>query len=45
MNYKGLIEGLLFVAGDEGLTTKKISEIIEIEEEKVNATLNELIEE
>ena len=42
MNYKGLIEGLLFVAGDEGLTYKKISEIINIDIKSIENLIKEL---
>lgn len=42
MNNIGLIEGLLFVAGDEGLTTKKLSELTELKETEVKKTLEEM---
>lgn len=32
---KGVIEGLLFISGDEGIDAKEISEIIEVSEEEV----------
>lgn len=32
---KGVIEGLLFISGDEGIDAKQISEIIEVDEETV----------
>lgn len=38
-----VIEGLLFVVGDEGLTIKQLSEVIELEEITVNEALHSLI--
>ncbi|RNB58602.1 SMC-Scp complex subunit ScpB [Brevibacillus gelatini] len=38
MNYdklKGVIEGLLFISGDEGIDARQISEIVEVPEEEV----------
>ncbi|TGU95173.1 segregation and condensation protein B, partial [Mesorhizobium sp. M00.F.Ca.ET.186.01.1.1] len=32
---KGVIEGLLFISGDEGIDAKEISEIVEVSEEEV----------
>lgn len=32
---KGVIEGLLFISGDEGIDAKEISEITEVSEEEV----------
>lgn len=40
---KNIIEGLLFVVGDEGLTLKEISKIIEQDEETTKETIEELI--
>lgn len=45
MNWKGVIETLLFAAGDEGLTSKQIAQIIEIEQLDAQAILSQLIEE
>lgn len=42
MNYKGLIEGILFVVGDEGITLKKLSEIIELKDLEVKEYLSSL---
>ena len=42
MNLKGVLEGLLFVVGDEGLTIDKIKEILEISEEDAKNLLTEL---
>lgn len=39
---KAVLEGLLFVVGDEGITLKKISEILEIAEEEAKEILLEL---
>lgn len=43
MNYKGLIEGLLFVSGDEGLTLHDLCRIIDASDEIILSNLNELI--
>lgn len=40
--YKGVIEGLLFASGDEGMTIKQISNIIDIEEEYVVSAIEAL---
>ena len=43
MDYKGLIEGLLFVVGDEGLTLIDLCSIIGVSDDVVLSNLNELI--
>lgn len=43
MNYKGLIEGLLFVTGDEGLTLIDLCSIIGVSDNIILSSLNELI--
>ena len=43
MNYKGLIEGLLFVSGDEGLTLIDLCSIIGVSDDIILSNLNELI--
>jgi len=43
MNYKGLIEGLLFVVGDEGLTLIDLCSIIGVSDDIILNSLNELI--
>lgn len=43
MNYKGLIEGLLFVAGDEGLTLIDLCSVIGVSDDIILSSLNELI--
>ena len=43
MNYKGLIEGLLFVVGDEGLTLIDLCSIIGVSDEEILKCLNDLI--
>lgn len=35
MEYIGIIEGILFIVGDEGISFNKLSEIIEIEDKKL----------
>ncbi len=42
MNYDAIIEGLLFIAGDDGLTVEQISKIIEIDIENVKNYLDNL---
>ncbi len=43
MNKKAVLEGLLFVSGDEGLTKEKMESIIEIDENEVDELLAELL--
>lgn len=45
VNWKGIVESLLFAAGDEGLTLKQISQVLEIEEMMAEQVLYELISE
>ncbi len=40
--YVGILEGLLFVVGDEGLTLEQIEEILELKEEEAKDILNRL---
>ena len=40
MGYKGLIEGLLFVVGDEGLTLIDLCSIIGVSDDVVLSNLN-----
>ncbi|WP_078545974.1 SMC-Scp complex subunit ScpB [Litchfieldia alkalitelluris] len=40
--WKGIVEGLLFVAGDEGLSLKQISTVLEVESDIVEDIINEL---
>lgn len=42
MNFKAVLEGLLFVVGDEGLTIKQIEEVLEISNKEVEKILYEL---
>ena len=42
MNKLAILEGLLFVVGDEGLTLKQIEDIIESTPEECNQLINEL---
>ena len=42
MNKKGILEGILFVVGDEGITLNKIEEILEIDTEEAKRLLKEL---
>lgn len=40
--YKAIIEGLLFAAGDEGLSLKQIASVLEIEEEQALQIMDQL---
>lgn len=42
MNYKGIIEGILFVVGDEGITLKEISKVLEISELEIKEILMDM---
>ncbi len=42
MNLEAILEGVLFLVGDEGISLKAICEIMEIEEEVAKKTLKEL---
>ena len=42
MNKTGILEGILFVVGDEGITLDKISSILEISNEEAKSILKEL---
>ncbi len=42
MNLKAVLEGILFIVGDEGTSLNEISKVLEIEEEKVKDLLLEL---
>lgn len=39
---KAIIEGLLFAAGDEGVTKKKLSVLLEVDTKTVNGILEEM---
>lgn len=39
---QGILEGLLFIAGDEGLSLKKIKEVLEIDDNKLEELVNDL---
>lgn len=39
---KGIVEGLLFASGDEGLTARQLSQIIQVEEAMINHIIEEL---
>jgi segregation and condensation protein B len=43
--YKAIVEGLLFAAGDEGLSLQQIAAVLEIEEEQAQAIIHMLKEE
>ena len=42
MNKKAVLEGILFIVGDEGTTIKEISSILEVDDEEVKNLLMEL---
>lgn len=45
VNWKGIVESLLFAAGDEGLSLKQISEVLEIDVIMAESILKELLAE
>ncbi len=45
MNFSAILEGLLFIVGEEGLSIKEIARILEIEEEQVAEVIKNLEEE
>lgn len=45
VNWKGILESLLFAAGDEGLSLKQITSVMEVPEFKANEIIQELKEE
>lgn len=44
VNWKGILESLLFAAGDEGLSLKQIGDVLEIDEPKAREIVAELQE-
>ena len=42
MNKLGVLEGLLFVVGDEGITLEAIMDIMKVSETEAKSLLNEL---
>ena len=42
INWKGILESLLFAAGDEGLSLKQVCSVLEIEEQKAKDVLEDL---
>ena len=42
MNLKGVLEGILFVVGDDGATVKQLTEILEIDNETLKNLIIEL---
>ena len=42
MNLTGVVEGLLFAVGDEGITLKTLCDILEVDKDKVKDILKEL---
>jgi segregation and condensation protein B len=42
INWKGVLESLLFAAGDEGLSLKQVCSVLEIEEQKAKDVLEDL---
>ena len=41
---QGILEGLLFIGGDEGVTIDKVKEVLEIDDEKLNYLISNLKE-
>lgn len=44
VNWKGIVESLLFAAGDEGLSLKQVALVLEIDEMQAESIVKELIE-
>lgn len=44
-NWKAILEGLLFAAGDEGLTLKAIASVFEVSDQEANERINQLMNE
>lgn len=44
INWQGIVESLLFAAGDEGLTLKQISLVLEVEEVQAETIMKEMME-
>ncbi|WP_071460019.1 SMC-Scp complex subunit ScpB [Bacillus massilinigeriensis] len=44
VNWKGILESLLFAAGDEGLSLKQIASVLEVGEDKAEEIINSLME-
>ena len=42
MNMKAVVEGLLFVSGEEGLSLEEICNLIEMEKDKISNIIKEL---
>jgi len=42
MNLLGVLEGILFAVGDEGITIKTLCEIMDIDSQKIKELLKEL---
>jgi segregation and condensation protein B len=43
--YTAIIEGLLFAAGEEGITKKKLSNLLELDAKTINKLVDEMMEE
>lgn len=44
VKWKGILESLLFVAGDEGLSLKQIASVLEVDEVKASEVITELLQ-
>ncbi|MBY0122535.1 SMC-Scp complex subunit ScpB [Bacillus sp. S/N-304-OC-R1] len=44
INWKGIVESLLFAAGDEGLSLKQVALVLEVDEIQAESIIRELIE-
>ncbi|WP_313798559.1 SMC-Scp complex subunit ScpB [Cytobacillus sp.] len=44
INWKGIVESLLFAAGDEGLTLKQVALVLEVDELQAEEIIKELME-
>ncbi|TGB04480.1 SMC-Scp complex subunit ScpB [Halobacillus salinus] len=45
IKHRAIIEGLLFVSGEEGMTIKKLGDLLEIHQKEVEEIVQEMIEE
>lgn len=44
-NWKAILEGLLFAAGDEGLNLKSIASVFEVSDQEASERMNQLMTE
>ena len=44
MEYIGIIEGILYVVGDEGISFDKLKEVLEIDEKTLGKIMTDMID-